>query len=83
MATILVGDKHRQEQAELIKDPIIIRMAEEVRQSRATIDFIQGLGWTVQACNNRYHNLGGKNAKTIGGPAKAIQTLLKGEKDEI
>lgn len=88
----IVGDSYRDEQRELLADPIIIQMAGEVFNAVETgqmkMDELVH-GWSESAgppktprhefmssSLNEYKARGGSKSRTIGGPANAVMTLV-------
>jgi hypothetical protein len=68
--SVLEADHYREEEANLMLDPIIQQMAAEVT------DDIDLDSWDfVQNALEEYQRRGGKNSKSIGGPARAIRAL--------
>ena len=73
----LVSEEIRQEVERLTEDPIIQEMAEEVRPA-VEVGAVDLESWEViQRASDIYRAQGGTQARTIGGPAMAIQRLLE------
>lgn len=71
----LVSEEIRAEIERLTEDPIIQEMAEEVRPAWE-VGAVDLESWEVIR-REIYRESGGEDARTIGGPAKAIQRLLE------
>lgn len=81
----IVSDQHRREQRVLQADPIIIAMAQELRalppEEQPTPKVLEGWDFMRRAMLG-YEQRGGRNARTIGGVAKAIAALLAKEEHD-
>jgi hypothetical protein len=67
----VVSDRYRAAHVALINDPIIIALAKNLPP-----DFIKFTDWGfVIAASRAYHNAGGTNAVSVGGPADAIAVV--------
>lgn len=67
---VLLAPHYREEHERLINDPIIREMAAEIP---AGVDLTTGA--FMQAASRTYHDRGGTNARSIGGPGQAIQVI--------
>lgn len=85
MAGVIESDSYRDEKRELKADPIIRALAAEVREGldagAVTMDeFTHESGAPVYVfmlgASEEYRKRGGKDAHSIGGPARAILALL-------
>lgn len=66
-------DDYQGEDAALAADPIIYAMASEVR----TLTSAERDSWNfMRAASDEYNRRGGRNDRTIGGPARAIAAIL-------
>jgi len=72
--TVIESDDYRKEISALMADPIIVAMTNEIPNN---LD-MSAWGFT-QVASEEYNKRGGKNARSIGGPARAIQRLKAGE----
>lgn len=73
---VVKGPRYKQELKELMKDPIIIEMAKDIKKNpQARKDFSEPNFNAMQMANKIYKQKGGKKAKSIGGPANAIKEL--------
>ena len=69
---VLEAKHYKEEKANLMLDPIIQMMAATLPNN---VDFTS---WDfICAASDEYHKRGGKNARSIGGPARAIKELKK------
>ena len=77
---VIESDDYRQEVEALKADPIIQGMAGELPPDfRALLASGQDFdAWAfTRGASEEYHKRGGENARSIGGPARAIQALVK------
>jgi hypothetical protein len=82
--SVIEADHYRREVVALENDPIIRAMAEEMPEGLNTPDITHDDGSPnfnfMMAASHEYNARGGTQASSIGGPAKAILRVLKGEK---
>ncbi len=75
---VLEADHYREEEANLMLDPIIQQMAAEIPKKLIKNGKVKLDSWDfIKSSLDEYHERGGKNAKSIGGPARAITALLE------
>lgn len=68
------SERYRKEVDLLVTDPVIQRMAEDVRGQEIDLE-----SWEfISRASENYRFQGGNFAKSIGGPARAIQQILGG-----
>jgi hypothetical protein len=72
---VVESDDYRAEVDALTRDPIILDMVETVRSVSA--DERQSWGF-ISAASGEYQRRGGTNARSIGGPARAINAVIGG-----
>lgn len=71
MTHVIESDDYRREEEQLRADPIIQAMAAEIPATVPT----DGYDFMVRALDE-YKRRGGENARSIGGPARAIRAIL-------
>lgn len=72
MTTVLHSTRFQDEIKTLKKDPIIQQMTFELKEATMDLD-----SWDlISRASNTYHERGGTEALTIGGPMAAIKDLL-------
>ena len=74
---VIESDDYRQEEETLKADPIVIAMTDEIRGD-VTPEMCMTHNFMGHA-NYEYDRRGGKQAKSIGGVARAIKALLEQE----
>lgn len=73
--SVIESDEYRHELKRLMRDPIIVAMA-----SQPNLQDVELESWDfISAASDEYHKRGGKHARSIGGPARAIRALVKPE----
>jgi hypothetical protein len=78
---IVVNSRYERTHQALMKDPIIIAMADEIPKGHevANGDSVSAdLNWQfIRAALDTYHRRGGKIETHIGGPSTAIRRLVE------
>ena len=73
---VIESQRYRDEVERLKADPIIRRMAREVQDLGLGDQELESWGF-ISAATTRYDLEGGRNAESIGGPARAIASIVK------
>jgi len=74
---VIESDDYRKEVEILKKDPIILEMYDEIPASYwNVIGFLDSYEFMVNT-SEEYHRRFGQNARSIGGPARAIKAIHK------
>jgi hypothetical protein len=77
MTHVIESDDYRKEVEVLKQDPIILEMYDEIPAVYFSAEGFLDSYQLILLAHRTYNERGGKNAKSIGGPARAIRAIYE------